>query len=91
VARYRMRKGRSGVSIELTDVAGQERELLEAFGECREGRCSCPTDEYLKVASMDVQSHDDRIDIRLEPKPGEDLDTSEIAACLDHTVDSSRR
>jgi hypothetical protein len=40
---------------------------------------------------MDVQSHDDRIDIRLEPKPGEDLDTSEIAACLDHTVDSSRR
>jgi hypothetical protein len=39
---------------------------------------------------MDVQSHDDRIDIRLEPKPGEDLDTSEIAACLDHTVDTSR-
>jgi hypothetical protein len=70
VARYRVRKGRSGVSIELTEVARQDQEL---------------------VASMDVQSHDDRIDIRLEPKPGEDLDTSEIAACLDHTVDTSRR
>ena len=70
MARYRVRKGRSGVSIELTEVARQDQEL---------------------VASTDVQSHDDRIDIRLEPKPGEDLDTSEIAACLDHTVDTSRR
>jgi hypothetical protein len=74
------------VSIELTEVAGRQAELLEAFGECQEGRCSCPTDEYLKVATMDVRPTGDRIAIRLEAKPGTSFDATEIAACLDYTV-----
>jgi hypothetical protein len=76
----------SSVAIQLTDVAGRQAELLEAFGECQEGRCSCPTDEYLKVAAMDVRPTGDRIAIRLEAKPGTSLDATEIAACLDYTV-----
>ena len=44
-------------------------ELLEAFAECHEGGCSCPTDEYLKVATMEVRPTEDRIAIRLEAKP----------------------
>jgi hypothetical protein len=59
---------------------------VEAFRECEEGRCACPTEEYRKVASMDVNADEDRIAIRLESKPGERLDSSEIDACLDHTV-----
>lgn len=86
MARYQIRKDRSEVSIELTEVAGHERELLEVLGECQEGRCSCPTDEYRKVAAMDVRTREDQIAIHLESKPGEDLDASEIAACLDYTV-----
>jgi hypothetical protein len=74
------------VSIELTEVTGRQAELLEAFGECREGRCSCPTDEYLKVATMEVQPSEDRIAITLKAKPGTSLDTTEIAACLEYTV-----
>ena len=35
---------------------------------------------------MDVQPGQDRIDIHLEAKPGASLDTSEIEACLDYTV-----
>jgi hypothetical protein len=60
--------------------------LLDAFGECRAGRCSCPTDEYEKLAGMDVRVDQDRITLRLEAKPEEALDPSAIAACLDHTV-----
>ena len=77
------------VSIELTEVAGRQAELLEAFGKCQEGRCSCPTDEYLKVATMEVQPTEDRIGIRLQAKPGTSLDKTEIAACLDYTVKRS--
>ena len=55
MARYRIDDEDASVSIEVTDVAGQEQELLEAFGECQAGQCSCPTDEYQKLASMDVQ------------------------------------
>lgn len=64
--------------------------MLEAFGECQEGRCSCPTEEYLKVAAMEVHPAGNRIAIRLEAKPGTTLDTSEIAACLDYTVGKNK-
>jgi hypothetical protein len=56
---------------------------LEAFRECQQGRCTCTTEEYRKVA---VNADEDRIAIRLESKPGERLDSSEIAGCLNHTV-----
>lgn len=74
------------VAIEITGVAGHQEELLEAFGQCQQGQCSCPTDEYEKVASMDVEPAGDRIAIRLAAKPGTTLDTAGIAACLDYTV-----
>ena len=74
------------VAIEITGVAGRQAELLEAFGECQRGQCSCPTNEYEKVAAMAVEPADDRIDIRLEAKPATTLDASEIEACLDYTV-----
>lgn len=86
MARYRIDEDAAAVSIELTELAGRQEELLEAFRECQEGRCTCPTEEYRKVASMDVRADEDRIAIRLSNKPGERLDSSEIGACLDHTV-----
>jgi hypothetical protein len=74
------------VNIEVTEVAGVQDKLLEAFGECQAGRCSCPTDEYQKLASMEVEQETDTIRLRLHAKPGERFDTSEIAACLDYTT-----
>jgi len=59
---------------------------LQTFGECREGQCSCPTDEYKKVEWMNVEESGDAIKLRLEAKDGEKFDTSEIAACLDYTT-----
>jgi hypothetical protein len=86
MTKYTIDADGSSVAIELTEVAGRQAELLDAFGECQEGRCSCPTDQYLKVATMEVEAADDRIAIRLQAKPGTSLDTAEIAACLDYTV-----
>jgi hypothetical protein len=79
----------ASVAIEITGVAGRQAELLEAFGECQEGQCSCPTNEYEKVAAMEVEPAEDRIAIRLQAKPGLSLDPSEIAACLEYTVGKS--
>ena len=86
MARYRIDQEGSVVSIELTELDGRQDELLDAFRECQEGRCTCPTEEYRKVASMDVQADENRIAIRLDSKPGQRLDSSEIDTCLDHTV-----
>lgn len=87
VTQYRISKETAAVSIELTEVAGHQQELLQAFQECQDGSCSCPTDEYQKVASMAVDAEDARIAIRLEAKPGAVLDASEIERCLDYTIE----
>lgn len=90
VAEYKIDGEGATVAIQITGVGERQGELLEAFGECAEGRCSCPTDEYEKLASMDVQPGEDRIDIRLEARPGAMLDTSEIEACLAYTFQRAR-
>jgi hypothetical protein len=86
MTQYSISNDSSAVSIELTGVAGQQKELLEAFLECQEGTCSCPTDEYKNVASMAVDANENRIAIRLEAKPGAQLDVMEIESCLDYTI-----
>lgn len=84
---YEITPAERGVQIELADVGAKQAELLAAFGECQTGRCSCPTDEYDKVADMTLKPSPDGIRIELVAKPGAVFSTAEIAACLDYTVD----
>lgn len=87
MARYRLsEEPESAVSIELTEVAGDQEQLLADFAACQGGQCSCPTDEYRKLESMAIETSGAEIRLRLEPKAGERFDLSEIAACLDHTT-----
>lgn len=83
---FQVREDGTGVVIELTDVGTKQAELLEAFGECQTGRCDCPTDEYDKLASMEVSDAGDSIQVRLATKPGEELNTARIETCLAHTT-----
>ena len=87
MARYRLtEEPTSTVSIDMTEVTGEQDQLLGAFAACQAGQCSCPTDEYKKLDSMDIQTSGDQIRLRLEPKEGERFNLSEIAACLDYTT-----
>ena len=86
MARYRIQDDESAVSVEVTEVGANAQKLLRALRECQAGQCSCPTDEYQKLASMDIQLAGDVISLRLEAKPRETFGTSEIAACLDYTT-----
>lgn len=89
MTRYAVSGEASALAIEITELAGHTDELLAAFGECQAGRCSCPTDEYEKVAAMDVRPTDEAITIRLAAKPGTEFDRDKIEACLDYTVGRS--
>ena len=86
VARYRIHEDKSTVLIEVAEIGESKERLLEAFGECQSGQCSCPTNEYDKLESMGVEPGEDLIRMRLEPKPGTKFDTSQIAACLDYAT-----
>ena len=91
MARYRIEKRTTGIGIELTDVGDKQDALLSAFNDCAEGRCSCPTNEYEKVASMTVEGGKDQIDIKLEAKADREFQVSEIAYCLAHTIKTTDR
>jgi hypothetical protein len=75
----------NGIQIDVTDLDGKKEQLLEAFQECSEGRCTCPTQEYRKVESLEVAGSEDAIQISIKAKEGEQIDTAEIEKCLEYT------
>ncbi len=73
-----------GLTIEISETAGKEEPLLKAFQECQEGRCSCPTDEYSKLDSLEVEKSNGNINLRLKAKKGQEFNKNEIEKCLDY-------
>jgi hypothetical protein len=74
------------VDIEVGDLGARKGEALASFEACAAGRCTCPTDEYAKLANIAVEPQGDGVRIRLTPKPGATIDVAELERCLDHTA-----
>ncbi len=75
----------TGIEIDVTNLEGKQEQLMEAFQECSEGRCTCPTNEYQKVEKLDIAGSDDAIQLKIIAKPDEQIDTTEIEKCLEYT------
>ncbi len=80
-----IKKTENGIQIDVTDLEGKQEQLLEAFNECSEGRCTCPTNEYQKVQKLDIAGSGDAIQLTITAKPEEQIDTAEIEKCLEYT------
>lgn len=74
-----------GISIHVAGTAGSEAQLLAAFQECQAGRCTCPTQEYEKLAALEIVQSGDTIDLKLVARDGAQFDPAEIERCLIHT------
>ncbi len=85
--KYRIDKAQDGIEIQVAELGDGQGKILAAFQACQEGRCTCPTDEYKKLESLDIQPGDDSLTLHLTPKAGQELDAAEIEKCLDHTRD----
>jgi hypothetical protein len=75
----------TGIEIDVTDLQGNKAELLEAFQECSEGRCTCPTQEYQKVETLEITDAENTIQLSITAKPDQKIDAAEIEKCLDYT------
>ena len=84
--KYQIDQNETGIDISVTDARDDKQKLMEAFSECQQGRCSCPTDEYKKLAELEVHQQGDGIQLRLKTKSGEVIDKSEIEKCLAYTA-----
>ena len=83
--KYKVESAENAVNIEVTETKGKQEKLLQAFQECQEGRCTCPTQEYSKLDRLEVESDEDTIKLKLKSKPDVKFDKSEIEKCLEYT------
>ena len=83
--KYKLESSKNEVNIEVTETKGKQKKLVQAFQECQEGRCTCPTQEYSKLDSLEVASDEDAIKLKLKSKPDVTLDETEIRKCLEYT------
>ena len=81
----KIKKNEKGVETDITNVEGKKEELMEAFHECSEGRCTCPTEEYEKMETLDISGTEDAIQLSIKAKDGNEIDTQEIEKCLEYT------
>ena len=85
--KYIIKSTNKEVNIEVNETIGKQSLLLKAFQECQEGRCSCPTEEYKKLDSLEIDNSVDTIHLKLKSKPGLQIDETEIDKCLEYTRD----
>lgn len=83
--KYKVETNENEINIEVTETKGKQEKLLEAFQECQEGRCTCPTQEYSKLDSLEIENGEDTIRLKLKSKPDVKFDESEISKCLEYT------
>lgn len=89
--KHRIDERPHGLEIEINDVQGHKEKLLKAFQECREGRCSCPTEEYKKLEALEIEEGAEAIRLRLRAKRGKKVDQAEISRCLEYTADCVKK
>jgi len=80
-------KNKNGIDINITEVNEEKEKLLEAFQECSEGRCTCPTQEYEKVETLNITGDDKSIQLSIKSKENSVINTEEIEKCLEYTKD----
>ena len=83
--KYKIESAENEVKIEVTETKGKQEKLLQAFQECQEGRCTCPTQEYSKLDSLEIEGDEDTIRLKLKSKSNVKFDESEIGKCLEYT------
>jgi len=83
--KYTISNRDGGIHIDVTGVRDGSEQLIDAFTKCREGRCSCPTQEYEKVEAIEIQQSGESIHVSIRVREGEIIETGDIEQCLQHT------
>ena len=83
--KHEINESKNGLDITVNDIKNQKTELLKAFQECQEGKCSCPTEEYKNLESLEIEETDEHITLHLKSKEGTKFNKNEINKCLEHT------
>lgn len=89
--KYSVKGDDSIVKITIGDVGSKQAELLKELNECMVGRCSCPTDQYTKVESMQITPGEGQLSMTLSAKLGEKIDRGDINKCLEDMTQKAKK
>jgi hypothetical protein len=84
---YLIRSRGEALHVDIPQPGRYRTRLLESLSLCSQGECECPTDEYQKLATFEVEDRNGAIALDFTARSGEQLDPVEIAKCLDWTID----
>jgi hypothetical protein len=84
--RYEVNEHETDVEIQVSDAAGRISRVLQSMRECQAGQCGCPTNQYDRLAGMDVHAGGDEVTVLLRPLPDQRLDVEQLRVCLDYTI-----
>ncbi len=88
---YKIESSKNKLNIFIKSHEVERETLLSNFALCQKGQCSCPTDEYKKLQSLNISSLDDELILNLESKPYQAFDLNEIKKCLDFTSSNLKK
>lgn len=71
----------SSLVVNIEDVTDNNA-IMETIQGCADGSCACSTDEYQKVASIEILPGANSIQLNIEVKAGEVIDPNCISECL---------
>jgi hypothetical protein len=86
---YKIEKQGDELQIQISKIKENKERILEKFNQCKEGNCSCPTDQYTKVKDLDILNQDEKIIIKLKPRDNENFDEKEIEKCVEFTINDT--
>jgi len=89
--KQRIKTNKDGLEIQITEVNSNHEELLKNFQACQEGSCDCPSDEYVKLEKLDIQSSENEMVLNLKAKKDHTFDKNEVEKCVDYVVNKVSR
>ncbi|HEY3089769.1 MAG TPA: hypothetical protein VGJ59_17095 [Jatrophihabitantaceae bacterium] len=88
--RYELTEHHDDVEIRVWETGEHAPQLLDSLHDCQHGRCGCRTDQYERLEEMTIRTDVDELTIRLHRRDGQRLDTGELQACLDYTINEAQ-
>lgn len=86
---YEIVKEDKNVEINIKTNDYDKEKLLEYFNNCKDGKCTCPTEEYYKIETMNINENNGYLNISLNPKIDEELNVDELSECVNYTLSNS--
>ena len=89
--RSELKKTKNGLIINVSIMDSDKGKLIEEFSKCKQGNCGCPTKEYEKLESLNIEEKPNSISMNLKSKEKQKFDLNEINKCLNYTFEKIER